>query len=275
MRPRQLTHLRGGQKVGEYLLDLPSIIIGRGRSAHIRLDENPVASRQHCVIQVRGDQHVIEDLGGANGTFIEDQRIKSHWLRHGDRIVIGGDAFRYELAMRTARSLRAESTADEGGGAEAISLDHVESLDPSADLARIGESNRMRGDSEIPHHERTAVADRHELERMLLLMKVRSGPHLSWGEGEGSRFVALGEGPFRIGHGPGHGFELPGARLLPGRTPCELVREGHGFVLVPLTPFWNPVRFAGLRLRKARPLQDGDRFQVESIDLSYHRGEGR
>lgn len=274
MRPRQLTHLRAGQAVAEYLLDLPSVVVGRGRSADIRLDDNAVASRQHCVVLTRGDVHVVEDMGGANGTFVGEERIKAHTLRHGDRIVIGHDVLRYEFAMRTARSLRAARPAEDAA-ADVISLDHVEAIDTATDLARIGEANRIRGETETAVRERTAVASKEQLEEALALMKVRSGPHLAWDVNGVERYVALGEGPFRIGRGEGAGFTLPGTRWWFGATPAQLVREGHGFSLVPLSPTWNPVRMGEVRLRKVRPLQDGDSFEIEGLRFRYYRGERR
>ena len=86
---KQVTVLFNGRKQATYLLDEPHIVIGRGRSAHIPLDGNPIVSRQHAVIRSELDAHVLEDLGGANGTFVNDKQIGKHTLRPGDRIMGG------------------------------------------------------------------------------------------------------------------------------------------------------------------------------------------
>ena len=64
------------------------VMIGRDPEADIRLDA-PDVSRKHAAFKKLGDQHVLEDLGSANGTYVNDQRIQSTILRDGDLIEIG------------------------------------------------------------------------------------------------------------------------------------------------------------------------------------------
>ena len=61
---KQITVLFSGRKQAVYLLDEAHVVIGRGRSAHIALDGNPIVSRQHAVIREELGEHIIEDLGG-------------------------------------------------------------------------------------------------------------------------------------------------------------------------------------------------------------------
>lgn len=51
----------------------PQITIGR-EGTEIRLD-NPQVSRRHAVIDRVNGQHVLRDVGSANGTFVNGQRI--------------------------------------------------------------------------------------------------------------------------------------------------------------------------------------------------------
>jgi len=49
-------------------------------------------SRRHCKIHRRGSIYLIEDVGSANGTFVNGQRLTSHLLhmiKDGDEIQLG------------------------------------------------------------------------------------------------------------------------------------------------------------------------------------------
>jgi hypothetical protein len=58
---------------------------------------NARASRRHAEIRREGDGFVLYDLGSANGTLVNGQRIAApHRLRNGDLIEIGDETFRFE-----------------------------------------------------------------------------------------------------------------------------------------------------------------------------------
>jgi pSer/pThr/pTyr-binding forkhead associated (FHA) protein len=74
----------------------PQITIGR-ESADIIL-ENPQVSRQHAVIERSDGRHLLRDVGSANGTFVNGQRISVVTpLRQGDKVTFGGAEFQVEL----------------------------------------------------------------------------------------------------------------------------------------------------------------------------------
>jgi hypothetical protein len=57
------------------------------------LDKSRVVHRRHATIERKGDQYVLVDEGGANGTWLNGQRLPSHqsqMLRDGDSIALGG-----------------------------------------------------------------------------------------------------------------------------------------------------------------------------------------
>ncbi len=62
--------------------------IGRGETCEIRLPV-PSVSRNHCQINVSGDEVTVKDLGSANGTYVNNNRITETKINPGDRISIG------------------------------------------------------------------------------------------------------------------------------------------------------------------------------------------
>jgi hypothetical protein len=49
-------------------------VIGRGATAHIRIEDSRV-SREHCVLEADGDRIYVVDLGGNNGTWVGGTKI--------------------------------------------------------------------------------------------------------------------------------------------------------------------------------------------------------
>jgi len=285
---RQLTLIRDGQKVAEYLLDMPDVIIGRGQAAHVRLDGNPVVSRQHAVVRERGTGHIIEDLGGANGTFIDGRKIKSHSLRAGQRIVLGADTLRYDFGHRGAQSLRDISapvpTPDDHvptfDSIAEISVADVQAFSNVEEIGDIGKFNRERGAPAGAVGEHTTVADKDDLERMLAELTIKAKPHLIvYGDDEdpedpeAGTLLALGKPPVLIGHTDACRVRLPGKRwLLPGKIAGRLTVEAGRWHLSADSPFWNPVYLGDDKLVKIRMLSPGDEFEAGGITFVYRKG---
>ena len=72
-------------------IDLPEgeTVIGRSTDSHVTI-EDPLVSRQHARISVRGALPTIEDLGSRNGTFVNGRAAQGVLpLDDGDRIRVG------------------------------------------------------------------------------------------------------------------------------------------------------------------------------------------
>ncbi len=65
-----------------------SFVIGRHPVNDIVID-NLAVSFQHAKIESIGDDFLLIDLKSDNGSFVNDQRIRAHWLIDGDVITIG------------------------------------------------------------------------------------------------------------------------------------------------------------------------------------------
>ncbi|MCX7934801.1 MAG: FHA domain-containing protein, partial [Planctomycetota bacterium] len=64
------------------------IVIGRQKGVDILLD-HPTVSRLHALMLKKGDGYVIDDYQSLAGTIVNNQRISSVELKHGDTIQIG------------------------------------------------------------------------------------------------------------------------------------------------------------------------------------------
>ena len=84
---------RGNERLFDQAVE--SAVIGRPRTGvHVDIDLTPDlrVSRPHARISFAEGQYWIEDLGSANGTFLNDRRLPGGVptrLRNGDRVRIG------------------------------------------------------------------------------------------------------------------------------------------------------------------------------------------
>jgi pSer/pThr/pTyr-binding forkhead associated (FHA) protein len=65
-----------------------TFVIGRQDTNDIVID-NLAVSLLHAKIESIGDEYLLIDLHSENGSFVNEQRIKAHWLTDGDAITIG------------------------------------------------------------------------------------------------------------------------------------------------------------------------------------------
>ncbi len=85
-----------------FALGFEPVSIGRHSDNTIILPDVQV-SRHHAEIVMQGGRWVISDLGSANGTYVNGQRIPGpQVLNHGDSIRLGQTQFRVEIAAALA-----------------------------------------------------------------------------------------------------------------------------------------------------------------------------
>jgi hypothetical protein len=73
------------------------VVLGRGDTAEIRLDD-PFASSRHARVYEQGRILVVEDLGSTNGTYLNEELLDGPRPLHpGDRVRIGDSEFAFEV----------------------------------------------------------------------------------------------------------------------------------------------------------------------------------
>ncbi len=77
-----------GQVIKDYPFPRGSVTIGR-RKENTIVFTNPEVSSSHARIDKVGPDFILTDLQSTNGTFVNNLKVLSHRLSHGDRISIG------------------------------------------------------------------------------------------------------------------------------------------------------------------------------------------
>ena len=90
---------RGANKGSRYLIAQERVSVGRSPESEIFLDDVTV-SRSHALIERTGAGFSLTDLGSLNGTYINNQSLKSTPLKCGDEIQIG----KFHLIFISARN---------------------------------------------------------------------------------------------------------------------------------------------------------------------------
>src|SRR5579859_979439 len=90
--------INGAEAGKAFELSAAEVLIGRQTGVQIRLEGQKVSRRHARVVRQGGDLR-IEDLGSANGTFLNGKRLQAPAaLRMQDEIGIGSYVLRFESA---------------------------------------------------------------------------------------------------------------------------------------------------------------------------------
>jgi pSer/pThr/pTyr-binding forkhead associated (FHA) protein len=109
-RPIGIRIHRGGDLVDTQLFERDIIKIGRLGPAHLRL-EDPKISRLHAVIEVgENKEAAIIDMGSAEGTRVNGEKISRTRLKHGDEIVLGDSRLVVVLDDAELASMKGDAT---------------------------------------------------------------------------------------------------------------------------------------------------------------------
>lgn len=91
-----------GGTVRQFKLGPKAVVIGREAGCDVRLEDTGV-SRQHAMIRPVGEGYVLQDLGSSNGTWLNDIRVTSADLNHGDVITVNESRLIFDSADETVQ----------------------------------------------------------------------------------------------------------------------------------------------------------------------------
>ncbi len=82
--------------------DIP-VVVGRSPEANLRIDD-PWISNMHALVERRGSELWVVDLGSRNGTFVEGRQVTEARLVPGSALAFGQTQL--EVRTRTAASVK-------------------------------------------------------------------------------------------------------------------------------------------------------------------------
>jgi predicted component of type VI protein secretion system len=83
----------------EMMIEQTRVVLGRGSSADVVLDDASVSS-EHAVLELFDGGYRLRDLGSTNGVRVNGASVSVADLKHGDRIELGSLLLRYVVAGR-------------------------------------------------------------------------------------------------------------------------------------------------------------------------------
>jgi pSer/pThr/pTyr-binding forkhead associated (FHA) protein/tetratricopeptide (TPR) repeat protein len=88
----------GAANVNQYEITDNEIAIGRSQQCHVVLEDKR-SSRKHALIIRDGLRYRLKDLGSANGTLVNGERVDEYELQSGDQLQIGDTNFTFQLVQ--------------------------------------------------------------------------------------------------------------------------------------------------------------------------------
>lgn len=131
--------IKGADEGKQFDLAGPRLGIGREAGNTIRLHDTEISRRHAELREVENGGYALADIGSANGTFVNNQRVKEAVLRAGDHILVGQTTLVYSAG-------RGESQAAADDLAERISLITRHDLELSSAIVKTvseGEGSRL------------------------------------------------------------------------------------------------------------------------------------
>ncbi|MCX6907693.1 MAG: serine/threonine-protein kinase, partial [Verrucomicrobia bacterium] len=93
-----------GSEVARYVIEPGEYVIGRDAECQVVLNDEQVSAR-HAKLVIHDQEVFIEDLGSANGTFVNGQRISgSTKIEPGHQVQIGSAALELRLVIAAAET---------------------------------------------------------------------------------------------------------------------------------------------------------------------------
>lgn len=219
--------------LGEYRLEKgKSLTIGRKEGNDVAI-ENLAVSGHHAKIDAVGDGYLLTDLKSKNGSFVNKQLISSHWLQHGDIIIIGKHTLLFSYADDEARPAQ-----DLSG-----SMDQTMVMDTDKYREMLSKSGPGTGGSK--KKEATGVLS-----------------YLSGGEGE----IELTKKLTKIGKNQSSDIVVGG--LMMGHTAATISKRPNGYSLAYVEGMTKP-KVNGETVKDSVMLKEFDNIEIGSLKMQF------
>lgn len=225
------------QVIKEYPFQEDSLTIGRRSENTIPID-NLAVSAYHARIDKTGPDYILTDLQSTNGTFVNDRKIVSHKLKHGDNVIVGKHVLLF-------------IAADNGGG----------------------DANKVKADLDS-----TMLLDTARQRALLAGEKIPSLPHrkpgkigvLSFLTGSEQGDVMLTKKLTRLGKSPNSEVRLSG--MFMGPTAATISKRPSGYSIT-FTGGLIKLKVNGEVVKGSVSLEDFDTIELGSHKFQFYQRE--
>jgi len=226
------------QVIKEYPFVEGGMSIGRHEDNTIVID-NLAVSAHHARIDKTDSGYILTDLQSTNGTFVNDKKIVSHKLSHGDNIVIG----KHVLLFVGAEVEEAEAEKKK----QKMILDKTMMLDTAKQRDLLAKQE-VRSEPKVP--EKVGV--------------------ISFIDGSGMGDIELTKKLTKIGKAETSEVKLSG--LLMGATAATIGRRPSGYTIT-FTGGLTKLKVNGKVVKGSAPLKDFDTIELGSYKFQFYQKE--
>jgi len=213
-----------------------SLTIGRKESNDVSI-ENLAVSGHHAKVDAVGEGFLLTDLQSKNGSFVNNELVQSHWLKHGDSITIG----KHTLVF--AYTDEEEHPEEEAGGMEKTMVMDTDRYRDMLDQA-------LKGTGGAP------AAPAQEKEQVGMLS------YLAGGEGE----IELAKKLTKIGKDASCDIIVSG--LMMGKLAATISKRPQGYSLSFVGGMSKP-KVNGQAVTESVMLNDFDEIELGSVKMQF------
>jgi pSer/pThr/pTyr-binding forkhead associated (FHA) protein len=223
------------QIIKEYPLLSDSVSIGRHEDNTIVID-NLAVSGYHARIDLTGSEYILTDLQSTNGTFVNDEKVVSHKLGHGDNVAIGKHVLLF-VATEQAKA-----------AGQKTSLNKTMVLDTMKQRELLAKQETPASTPAVP--ERVGI--------------------VSFIDGSDLGEIELTKKLTKIGKADTSEIKLSG--LLMGATAATISRRPSGYV-ISFTGGMTKLKVNGRVVKESVPLHDFDTIELGNYRFQFYQKE--
>jgi len=233
------------------------VTVGRGDDNTIVLSQDRQVSRHHARVSVAGDSLRLEDLGSANGTFLNGERVKdAQTIGPGDEVRIGGTVLSVERLAPSQRGPYPDSDDKTLFEQEDESEKTISGIELEEELAKLGAPP-------APAAQQGIVVEAGDTPRLTITWGPDTGQ--SWPVDREVLVIGRTGGPAQ--------FDIALNDRAVSSPHAKLVKSGDAYLLHDLEST-NGTSLNYERLTTPRVLQDGDLIKVGKTVLLYRAAVG-
>ncbi|MDP2323897.1 MAG: FHA domain-containing protein [Gammaproteobacteria bacterium] len=262
-----------GQVIKDFTLTKERTTLGRKPHNDIQID-NLAVSGEHAIIMTILNDSFLEDLGSTNGTLVNGQPVKKHFLQNNDVIEIGKYKLKYtteaaagmtQAEFEKTMVLRAPATAPAVPKPEAKSASDTQTnIKPIPNLSDtvINATVPPGSASKAPPPPAVAPAPAAVV------------PPAAVATAAGGSAQPQGLGTIQILSGPNAGKELPLAKPLttlgkPGVQVAVIAKRPQGYFITHVEGATFPVVNGKTRDAQAHQLNDHDIIELAGVKMEF------